>query len=90
MLGLLDPAEILQTCSVGSLVVSAKFLGQGVVWFLFGVLLIGKKSSILRNRGHSFCSKRTWKDSEVCQGMPGYLDFYISIEFDCILMSFEK
>ena len=68
MLGLSDRAEILQACCVGVLVVSAKFLGQGVVGFLFGGLLIGKKSSILRNRGHSFCSKSIWKDSGVSQG----------------------
>ena len=68
VLGLSDRAEILQACSVGVLVVSAKFLGQGVVGFLFGGLLSGKKSSILRNRRHSFCSKSTWKDSGIGQG----------------------
>ena len=57
VLGLSDGAEILQTCSVGVLVVSAKFLGQGVFGFLFGGLLIGKKSSILRNRVILFAQK---------------------------------
>ena len=38
VLGLSDRAEILQACSVGVLVVSAKFLGQGVFGFLFGGL----------------------------------------------------
>ena len=68
MLGLSDRAEILQACCVGVLVVSAKFLGQGVVGFWFGGLLSGKKSSILRYQSHFFCSKRTWKDSGVGQG----------------------
>ena len=53
---------------LGSLVVSAKFLGQGVVGFRFGGLWSGKKSSIMRKRGHSFCSKSTWKDSRLGQG----------------------
>ena len=68
VLGLSDGAEIVQACSDGSLVVSAKFLGQGVVGFLFGGLWTGKKCSFIRNRGHSFCSKSTWKDSGVGQG----------------------
>ena len=38
VLGLSDGAEILQACSIGVLVVSAKFLGQGVVGFWFGGL----------------------------------------------------
>ena len=38
VLGLSDGAEILQACSIGVLVVSAKFLGQGDVGFLFGGL----------------------------------------------------
>ena len=38
VLGLSDRAEILQACSVGVLVVSAKFLGQGVFGFWFGGL----------------------------------------------------
>ena len=48
---------------LGSLVVSAKFLGQGVVGFLFGGLWKWEKVVNFRNRGHSFCSKSTWKDS---------------------------
>ena len=57
VLGLSDRAEILQACSVGVLVVSAKFLGQGVFGFWFGGLLSGKKSSILEIEGILFAQK---------------------------------
>ena len=57
VLGLSDGAEILQACSVGVLVVSAKFLGQGVFGFLFGGLLSGKKSSIFVTRVIFFAQK---------------------------------
>ena len=58
----------MQACSVGSLVVSAKFLGQGVVGFWFGGLWTGKKWSIYTIRGTILSrSKSTWKDSRVGQ-----------------------
>ena len=67
-MALSDRAEILQARSCMFLVVSAKFLGQGVIWFNFGGVWSEPKWSFGTYRGHSFCSKRTCKDSGVGLG----------------------
>ena len=68
VLGLSDWAEILQACSVGVSSCFRKVFGSRGCWVLVWRALEWEKVVNFRNRGHSFCSKSTWKDSGVGQG----------------------
>ena len=67
---------------MGSLVVSAKFLGQGDVGFFVWWALEWEKVVNFEKAGSLlFAQKVLEKDSRSRSGIVGYLDFYISIEF---------